>query len=349
MVLPRVYNGRNRTFFFLDYEGFRQSIGTSSNFTVPTDLQRRGDFSRTTTSGGQLVVIYNPFSVQTLNGVQTRSPFPGNVIPQNLLSPVALNLQKFYPESNNTRLTSNYQVAPAVYNANNSAGARIDHNFTDRHRIFGRFSIQYPDTGAANFYDNIANFGPPPLRQRRYHDSLQDVYTITPTMILNVNYGFFRQFGTRQSLSEGFDITTLGFNPNFHAGQQIQAIPLISITGFSGLGNASQNAGAQMGHSLSGSVTKSPDATPSKRGPSTACISRTDTRISPPMVRSASPLRTRRGRTRSKPALPRGMHTPPSCSASPAVRSSTSLRWARSTNTPRSISRTIGRSRRLSL
>jgi hypothetical protein len=256
VVLPKLYHGRNRTFFFMDYEGFRQSLGTSSNFTVPTAQQRQGDFSRTTTSGGQLVAIYNPFSAQTVNGAQTRSPFPGNVIPQNLLNPVALNLQKFYPQPNNTRLTSNFQVAPAVYNANNSGGARIDHNFTDRHRIFGRFSIQYPDTGAANFYGNIANFGAPPLRQRRYHDSLQDVYTITPTVIVNVNYGFFRQFGTRQSLSEGFDNTSLGFNPNFHAGQQIQAIPLISITGYSGLGNASQNAGAQMGHSVAGSVTK---------------------------------------------------------------------------------------------
>ena len=91
VVLPHLYNGRNKTFFFGDYEGYRETLGT------PTSLQcrrwGRGDFSQTVTSAGQLIKVYDPASLTTVNGVQQRTQFPGNKIPHGRLDPVALALE----------------------------------------------------------------------------------------------------------------------------------------------------------------------------------------------------------------------------------------------------------------
>ncbi|MCU1258752.1 MAG: Cna B-type protein [Bryobacterales bacterium] len=256
VVLPHLYNGHNKTFFFVDYEGYRESLASTGSFTVPTALQRQGDFSQTTTSAGQLIRIYDPQSTTTVNGVVTRTAFAGNIIPTSRLDPVALALAKYYPLPNNTNLTNNYLRSTAVRFTDDTGDARIDHQFSDKNRFFGRYSIQYPFTGSPNNYGNIGTPDNPPLTQKRHAATLQDTYTLSPTLILEVNYGLVRQYGTRTAWSNGFDITTLGFAQNFAAAQQVKAIPGITISGMSGIGNVSQNYSTQFNHTLTGSLTK---------------------------------------------------------------------------------------------
>src|SRR4029079_10077948 len=95
VYIPKLYNGRNRTFFFFSYEGGREGNGQSTTSSVPTARMRNGDFSEVPAT------IFNPFSVRTINGVATRDPFPCNIIPQSLQDPVARNLMKYWPEPNN--------------------------------------------------------------------------------------------------------------------------------------------------------------------------------------------------------------------------------------------------------
>src|SRR5262249_8523508 len=106
VFVPKLYNGRNRTFFFVDYEGFREAALAPSTFTVPTALERNGDFSQTRNTQGQTVVLYDP---QTLSG-GVRSPFAGNVIPANRISPVTRKMMEFYPQPNNNRVTNNLAI-----------------------------------------------------------------------------------------------------------------------------------------------------------------------------------------------------------------------------------------------
>src|SRR6185437_16280429 len=81
---------KNKTHFFVGYEGTRKTTGNVDVLTVPTAEQRRGDFSHTTNAAGALTRIFNPFSNRVVNGRNVRDQFPGNVIPANLLDPVAL-------------------------------------------------------------------------------------------------------------------------------------------------------------------------------------------------------------------------------------------------------------------
>src|SRR5689334_3980664 len=87
--IPHLYNGKDKTFFFYDYEGTRQSSATTRNMTVPTAQERAGDFSNTRTSSGQLITIYNPFDTyKTAAGKTLRHPFAGNQVPVSMQDPI---------------------------------------------------------------------------------------------------------------------------------------------------------------------------------------------------------------------------------------------------------------------
>src|SRR4051794_6470384 len=93
--IPKVYNGRDKTFFFFSWEAFRNRVGASTSFaTVPTPEMFDGDFrnwiDKDLAAGGKMVQLYNPFSLTTVNGVQARDPFPGNLIPKSMFDPLTL-------------------------------------------------------------------------------------------------------------------------------------------------------------------------------------------------------------------------------------------------------------------
>ncbi|HEU0141567.1 MAG TPA: TonB-dependent receptor, partial [Bryobacteraceae bacterium] len=99
VYLPKLYDGRNRTFFFVGYEQWRQSSSSLRRSTVPTALERAGDFSRTFDSRGSLIPIYDPATtIQNPNGSGfVRQPFAGNVIPSSRFDPVSLKVMEFMP------------------------------------------------------------------------------------------------------------------------------------------------------------------------------------------------------------------------------------------------------------
>src|SRR5262249_38082047 len=100
VLLPKLYNGHNRTFFFANFEGLRQRSQGNLTNTVPTELQRSGDFSKTINSAGALVNIYDPTTTAPSGAGFVRTVFPGNVIPASRLDPVARNVVKYYPLPN---------------------------------------------------------------------------------------------------------------------------------------------------------------------------------------------------------------------------------------------------------
>ena len=130
---------RDKTFFFFSYEGSRRKTGTTRIMTVPTELQRRGDFSQTFDARGNLIVIYDP---ATTSGT-SRTPFPGNVIPQNRLDPVALELMAMYPLPNrtpdNVSGANNFGANGAERLVRDNYLAKVDHTLGRNDKISGRY------------------------------------------------------------------------------------------------------------------------------------------------------------------------------------------------------------------
>src|SRR3954468_5790187 len=102
VYLPKLYNGKDRTFFFTAWEAYKQNQAFPQNdiSSVPTIAQRNGDFSKTFNSAAQLMTIYDPDTGALTNGQWVRRPFPGNTIPSNRFDPTGSKILALYPEPN---------------------------------------------------------------------------------------------------------------------------------------------------------------------------------------------------------------------------------------------------------
>ncbi len=198
--IPKIYNGHNRTFFFLNFEQFRQSANTTSTIgIVPTAAQRNGDFSAAvdlTRCGGpdpanQPVCfnqIFDPSTERVIGGATVRSPFPNNVIDPSRIDPTTAIIQKMIPQPNTPGLF-NY-TAPAYLNYRHTTipSIKIDHNLSERVKVSGYYSAIHTFSPQANGFDQ-------PYTALQPQDDLSHTIrlnldtTVTPTLLVHLGAG----------------------------------------------------------------------------------------------------------------------------------------------------------------
>lgn len=153
VYLPKLYNGRDKTFFFFSWEAFRNRVGAGSTFTtVPTPEMYNGDFSNWVDSTGKMIPIYDPFTLQKdANGNNVRQVFPGNKIPASKFDPLIVTTLKAYQQSGvltpnipglvpgtSAYVLNNYIINQGtVVSPQNKYSAKIDHTFGGRDRVSG--------------------------------------------------------------------------------------------------------------------------------------------------------------------------------------------------------------------
>lgn len=146
VVLPKIYNGRNRTFFFAGYEQWKLRRAGLNRGTVATPLERSGDFSNTRDAAGRQIPIYDPATTRANpSGGFARDLFPGNVVPRNRMDPLSLRVLDMYPLPNVTpdnafTNLNNFLALPSNSIDQGVTNIRIDHRFSDKDSIFGRYS-----------------------------------------------------------------------------------------------------------------------------------------------------------------------------------------------------------------
>ena len=251
IYIPHFYDGHNRSFFFVDWEGFSLRQGKTYTDTVPTAAERAtpgylGDIPQT---------IYDP-----LSNSRARTAFVGNTIPQNRLDPVGLKLLTLFPLPNLGGLTNNHTVHASTGGNNYETVARIDTQLSEKQQLTGRYTYwtntNLPDDPfqngacsdrcAENFVTN--NF------------TLIDTYTFTPQTILDFHIGYQRFLYHRTPSSLGTDLTTFGFPASFNEGLQFRTIPLPCTSGyaseFCGNGGTSTINDADDNDVISGGLTR---------------------------------------------------------------------------------------------
>ncbi len=144
VYIPKLYNGKNRTFFFTSYELLRQVSASTSSTNMPTDAMRNGDYSGLVDNLGRLNVIYDPLSTG-LGPTWTRTPFPNNTIPTVRESPNAKYLYSIMPKPTfpnvNPNIGNNYFGLLSNATSDSMSTSRIDQRIGDRDQVFGRFSV----------------------------------------------------------------------------------------------------------------------------------------------------------------------------------------------------------------
>ncbi len=166
VVIPGLYDGHNRTFFFSDYAGLRETRGQVFVNTVPTAQTRLGDFSDFRDTAGNLIPIFDPLTtrlnpafdaarpVSATNPQFLRDQFPGNRLPQGRLHAVGLNVASIYPLPNGPGNFNNYTSTVNREVIDNVFSGRVDHRFSEKDSLFvrfnwGKFQLDAPQGQAA--------------------------------------------------------------------------------------------------------------------------------------------------------------------------------------------------------
>ncbi|WP_035957792.1 TonB-dependent receptor [Bryobacter aggregatus] len=265
--IPGVYKGKDRTFFFLSEQSTVQRSASLFTTTVPTTAWLNGDFSNLKNASGQAITIYDPLTATNDGtGNYLRTAFPGNVIPTSRMDPVAVKAKAYYvpstqaPNNVNTN-ANNFFGASKSPSSSHQFDTRVDHSFSQKFTIFGRFSYNISQSSPVNFFGNPGTpSGDGPSQTTNYNASLNANYTLNPTTIINFNYGFGRFNNVRFPFSTGFDTTQLGFPVAIRnqAATQNLEFPRFDISGVSSLGQATFTTlrFIPFSHVFAGSVTK---------------------------------------------------------------------------------------------
>lgn len=149
VIIPKVYHGKNKTFFFLSYEGFRNRLGANGSvLTVPTPEMYQGDFSKWVNNKNQLIPIYNPLSTtgSPSGSGFVRTPFAGNIIPQSMFSQVSVSMIPYAQSVTPNRagivpgtfsyVNNNYLTNGGDSESPTDKGSmRVDQNFGSNHHV----------------------------------------------------------------------------------------------------------------------------------------------------------------------------------------------------------------------
>ncbi len=233
---------RNRTFYFANVEVNPFEVPTPAVLTVPTERMRNGDFSELLALGPQYQ-IYDPATTRphpTIPGRFERDPFPGNIIPAGRIDPIARRILDYYPLPNQPGTAdggNNYvnptSVADEMYY---TVTTRVDHNISDRHRVYGRYSWDFWEESKNNLFDNLAS-GIVLNRKNRVL-GIDDAYTWRDNVLTNVRAGFTRQLFPERRQSQGFNLGDLGFSPALSGlvDPALATFPNVGIGGYTALG-----------------------------------------------------------------------------------------------------------------
>ena len=260
VIIPGLYNGKNKTFFHYVWEANKWTVPQTFTGTVPTEAQRRGDFSQLLALG-QNYQIYDPATIQNAPGGRTsRQPFLNNVIPQGRLDAVGVNLVKLYP------LPNRPGTADGRNNYFNSINAledyyvhmgRVDHAWSANHRTFVRVHYDKWEEDKNHWFSDDVN-GIVLNRMNRGF-ALDDVLVMSPTLVLNVRYGLTDQDFSERRSSQGYDLASLGFSPALTSLViGYPTLPRVSAGGYSQFGSWESGDGVttSLTHSIGAHFTK---------------------------------------------------------------------------------------------
>jgi outer membrane receptor protein involved in Fe transport len=258
--LPGLYNGRDRSFWTYGFEGLIRP-GTERggySHTVPTLRHRQGDFSELLALGTRYQ-IYDPATIQPAAGGRfSRQPLSANIIPASRLDGMARNLLQYWPEPNTAGSSDgrlNYFRPLRSQNEYSSHTVRADHNFSQDHRIFARYSQTHQLFRSGQNFPNIANGN----TRHRYNKSggFDDVYVFNPTLLLNFRYGFSRFIQTFDPLGKDFDLVAAGFSKDLVARLDPAGItfPQIAVDQIAQLGSTYVTGAYTNYHTWAGDLT----------------------------------------------------------------------------------------------
>ncbi len=235
VYIPGLFNGRDKTFFMVNYEGYREGVPQPLTLSVPTPEMMNGDFSGLADAAGNPITIYDPLSATEANN-WARTPFkcdaagnpiggvpegtPCNKIPRDRINPIAQRILSFYPKPNSVDPAAAYGRNNFFFAPNLATDAfynyvvKLDHQFNERHRSYIRWANndRTEDRNVNGITTGFGQDGQHPFKRINDAFVLDHLATFSPTFIFNFRTSFNRFIEEGNGIGNlGFDLTSLGF------------------------------------------------------------------------------------------------------------------------------------------
>lgn len=245
VYLPKLYDGRNRLFWMLAYEGMKQRSADPAVATVPEMAWRSGDFSTLYNASGAQVLVYDPL---TTKNDGTRTPFAGNKLPASRLSKMATEALKYYPAPTSAGVgpakIQNYPFPSRWVGDMDQWIGRIDLNINSRNNVFFRYGQNpFSEYRGLKFIMDPSESNPAeptgnaPLIRNGRNWTFDWTSTLTPRMTFDLRAGLNRwEETTGSSYGTGYDQRQMGVDPNLLAQFTRQGFPNINLGTYQSMG-----------------------------------------------------------------------------------------------------------------
>jgi hypothetical protein len=228
--IPKVYNGRNRTFLFFSWESFRDREGNLALSRVPTPLERQGDFSQTVDAGGKLVPVKDPFAANAV--------FPGNRIPLNRFNPISAKILPYWPLPNHPNQANNYLAEAPTKKGWDSFSWKIDQVLSSKDNLSLRDQRTYTSTENPFTGNTLGTFGTRPNGLGELA-ALNHTHLFTATLINEFRFGTNVQWSHETNFNAGHDFASEFGIHGVTTDPYFVGFPLIQVTGEATLGDYS--------------------------------------------------------------------------------------------------------------
>jgi hypothetical protein len=260
VFIPKLYDGRNKTFFFITTESYRQHDGSTTVLSVPTALERAGDFSQSLAKNGSQQVIYDPLTTNLTTG--TRQPFPGNVIPAGRISSVGSALASYYPNPNAATAyygAPNYNFTGGYPNRGDQKTFKADREFTSWLRASGSYIHQktFEVDAPSDIFPNAASPSQTYCCDRKIDATEANAtVTATPTTVIAIRWGFNRFYSKSTQESAGFNLASLGLPESLVSVTPNPAFPAITMADVSSYGGGGTNQDVFYSRNFNSTISK---------------------------------------------------------------------------------------------
>ena len=224
VYIPKLYNGRNKTFFLFNYERYNEGTPQPLILSVPEPEMRRGDFSKLVDARNRTITIYDPNTGRQQGSQWVRDPFPGDIIPRDRINATALQLIKYFPLPNTSTPGAGYSTSNLFISGGDGTArdkfynlvAKIDQNLGPKHRLFVRFGNNDRKELRTNngIFDKPGADGQLPLRRANWTGALDWTGSLTPTLLVDVRASLSRFIDpSTADANRNFDLVGAGFSP----------------------------------------------------------------------------------------------------------------------------------------
>jgi hypothetical protein len=235
--IPKIYDGRNKTFFWIGAEAYRQTSALGSEYSVPTALERAGNFSQSISRAGSVPVIYDPLT-------NPRVPFAGSIIPASRIDTVGKNIAATYPNPTRTATVlggNNYSASASLYDRADQMTFKVDHEIKPWWRMNASYLHYGSREPGENWFGGTTGPGSWLLGRKVDATQVNSIFTPNPTSVVSVRYGFNRFPNASTQRSMGYSLGALGFAPSFVSAVQSPTFPQVNMETFASLGTDSNS------------------------------------------------------------------------------------------------------------